>query len=441
MKKRVALQTYGCTLNQADSDIIEGILANSGYDIVDEDEADVIIINTCTVKGPTENKIIERIKGLEIRKRETGPIEAGASMVHGTKLRSIGNPKLVFCGCMAANSEKLRKISDAPIVWPGALANIAEAVEDALMGQVTEYKEMESKDNLARVYSKPIMRIGIAEGCTSNCHFCQTKLARPGLKSMSPQRILQIASQSIAMGAKEIQLTAMDTGAYGLDLDYPLPRLLRCIDELEGDFSVRLGMINPDHVKRLLPELIDAMKGKHIYRFLHIPVQSGSEKVCNDMGRKHTVEDFVDIIERFRQEIPDITIATDVIVGYPTETRDDFSKTLDLLTHMRLDVINLSKFSPRPGTAAKELPQLHNDEIKRRSIEATEHIRRVLANRNREYVGKGLDVLITEKKRDYTGRTPNYKQVVVKGFAGELGERLKVRITDANHGSLIGFRV
>jgi MiaB-like tRNA modifying enzyme len=422
-RAKVALETYGCTLNQADSDIIEGTLINKGYEIVSVDEADIIIINTCTVKGPTENRIVERIKSLEIRKRETG------------------SPKLVFCGCMAANSEKLRKLSDAPIVWPGALANIGEAVEDALCGQVTEYKDLEAKDDLARIFTKPIMRIGIAEGCTSNCHFCQTKLARPGLKSLNPQRILQIARESIDRGAKEIQLTAMDTGAYGLDLGYPLPALLKCVDEIEGNFFVRLGMINPDHVKRLMPDLIESMKGKHIYKFLHIPVQSGSEKVCKEMGRKHTVEDFVNILEQFRAEIPDITIATDIIVGYPTETEGDFEHTLKLLEQIRPDVVNLSKFSARPGTAAKELAQLHNDEIKRRSVKATEFVRKVLANRNDEYVGKEMDVLITEKQRDFTGRTPNYKQVVVRDFVGELGARIKVEITDANHGSLFGEKV
>jgi MiaB-like tRNA modifying enzyme len=419
--EKIAVLTYGCTLNQADSDIIEGSIDCLGYRVSSLEEADVIIINTCTVKGPTENRIIDKIIELESRKLKTG------------------NGKLVICGCMSANVPKLRKYTSAPIVWPGALARIGDAVEDALSGQATEYREPETKENLSRIYSKPIMRIGIAEGCTSSCNFCQTKLARPGLKSLSPQRILQIARESISKGAKEIQLTAMDTGAYGLDIGATLPDLLNCINEIEGDFFVRLGMINPDHVKKVKKDLIEAMKGDHIYKFLHIPVQSGSEKVCKEMGRKHTVAEFEEIVAQFRREIPDITIATDIIVGYPTETQNDFSRTLDLLEQIRPDVVNLSKFSAREGTVAKTLKQLHNDEIKRRSLEATDAITKVREEINRKYIGMELDVLVTEKQKDFTGRTGNYKQVVVKDYKGKLGSRVKVMITEANHGSLFAI--
>lgn len=421
--RRVAVVTYGCTLNQADSDIIQGTLSERGYCISGPEGADVIILNTCTVKGPTENKIIERIKSLENRKLKTG------------------NGQLVISGCMAANVQKLRRYTSAPIVWPGALARIGDAVEDALSGQVTEYREPGTKEGLPRLITKPIMRLGIAEGCTNSCYFCQTKLARPGLKSMNPKQVLQLVSEGARQGVKEIQLTAMDTGVYGMDLGTSLPELLNCIHEVEGDFLVRLGMINPEHVLRMREELIDALKRGKMYKFLHAPVQSGSERVCKEMNRRHSVEEFEEIVQEFRKEIPGITIATDIIVGYPRETQDDFSRTLDLVERVKPDVVNLSKFSPRPGTKAKELPQLHNDEIKRRSVEATKMVRRVLEEKNKRYIGRELDVLITEKQKSFTGRTINYKQVVVKDYEGGLGEMVKVKIEDANHGSLFASRV
>jgi len=418
-KPKILIETYGCTMNQADSDMIEAILRGRGCQVsVLEGEADVIILNTCTVKGPTENKILERIK----------------------RLGSL-DKKLVVAGCMSVNSDKLRKITGAPIVWPGAIGKIGEAVGDALCGQATEYKDVERKEGLPAAVTRPIMRLAIAEGCTGACSFCQTKLARPGLRSMRPQAVLKRMADGVAAGAKEIQLTAMDTGAYGLDIGTDLPSLLNRINDIDGDFFVRLGMINPDHALRMKEKLAAALKGPRFYKFLHLPVQSGSEKVCLDMGRKHTVAEFESIVRYFRAENPGITIATDIIVGYPTETEKDFSDTMELLKRVKPDITNVSRFSARPGTKAKELKPLSTQEVKRRSTEASALVKRICEERNQGLVGNVFDVLITEKQRDFTGRNEGYKQVVVKGFEGELGDVVKVKISGANHGSLFGSRV
>jgi threonylcarbamoyladenosine tRNA methylthiotransferase CDKAL1 len=417
-KPKILIETYGCTMNQADSDMIEGILRERGYPVSAlEDEADVIILNTCTVKGPTENRILERIK----------------------RLGSL-DKKLVVAGCMSVNQDKVRKITDAPIVWPGAIGRIGEAVEDALCSQVTEYKDAERKEGLPAIVTKPIMRLAIAEGCVGMCSFCQTKLARPGLRSMRPQAVLKRIADGLAAGAKEIQLTAMDTGAYGLDIGTELPPLLDCINELDGPFLTRLGMINPDHALRMKEKLVTALNGKRFYKFLHIPVQSGSERVCKDMNRKHTVAEFEGIVRDLRKGILGITIATDVIVGYPTETERDYKDTLEMLGRVKPDITNVSRFSARPGTKAKGLRPLPTQEVKRRSTEASALVKRISSERNKELIGQTFEVLITEKQKDYTGRNISYKQVVVKDFEGELGEMVKVKIKDANHGSLFGIR-
>jgi MiaB-like tRNA modifying enzyme len=415
---KIHIRTYGCTLNQADSDIMHALLSERHEVVDDEEQSDVTVLNTCTVKGATENKIFELMKRLQERDR-----------------------RFVVAGCLSANMEKVRRYAPhAPVVGTSSLRSICDAVEDAAEGKPTVYKGFEPKDGLPKAVTAPIMRIPINDGCVSSCSFCQTKLARPFLRSYSPKTVVKWLDESVRKEAREIQLTSMDSGAYGLDIKTGLVRLLDTIagHGCSGRFLVRLGMINPEHAKRMLQDIIRIMEHDRFYRFLHVPVQTGSEKVCREMGRKHTVRDFRDIVEAVRAEIPDATIATDIIVGYPTETEDDFRQTLDLLRDTEPDIVNVSKFSARPGTRAKELRQLHNDEIKRRSKEASMLVRRICEKRKKAYIGQRCEVLVTEESPDPKGRDINYHQVVVKGFRGRLGDFVDVEIIDANHGSLFG---
>ena len=425
---RIYLETYGCTLNQADSDIISALLIGSGHRLVDrEEDSDVVILNTCTVKGATENKIFERMRSLAKDGR-----------------------KFVVAGCLSANEKKIKKYAPlAPIVGPSSLAKINDAISDALANRPTIYKKPESKDQLPKLLTSPIARIPIGEGCVSACHFCQTRIARPYLKSYSPKTIVKWINKSIEAGAKEIQLTAMDAGAYGLDIKTNLERLLDAIANDDSssrpreanEYFIRLGMINPDHCKRMLPGIINALKHPRFYHFIHVPVQTGSEKVCKEMNRDHTVKDFIDIVQEIRSAVPDVMIATDIIVGYPTETEEDFQQTLSLLQSIKPETVNLSKFCPRPFTKAKELKQLPGKEIKRRSGVAAKLIREIGAGARKRFIGQKLRVLITEKDRDFKGRSIGYQQVVVKGFAGKLGDIVDVKIKDANHGSLFGQQI
>ena len=411
-------------MNQADSDILSAlILDNASYELTqDEDESEVVVLNTCTVKGATENKIIEQIKRLQL----------------------IGK-KIVVAGCLTANKDKIRKFApNASIIGTSSLQFICNAIDDAIAGRATEYLRNHPKDQLPKILQVPIMRIPINEGCISSCNFCQTKLARPFLSSYSPKTIVKWINKSVANGAREIQLTSMDTGAYGLDIKTNLIELLDLIinddssTKIDKEFFIRIGMLNPAHVKKMLPDIIRILKDKHFYKFIHIPVQTGSEKVCREMNRDHTVKDFIDIVDALRKSIPEIMISTDIIVGYPTETKKDFKETLNLLRKTNPDIINLSKFSARPGTKAKELKQLHNDEIKKRSTEATELVKKITEERKKRYVGKEYRVYIMEDDPDPKGRNINYQQVVVKNFKGELGDFVEVKIVDANHGSLFG---
>ncbi|MCI0503193.1 tRNA (N(6)-L-threonylcarbamoyladenosine(37)-C(2))-methylthiotransferase [Candidatus Micrarchaeota archaeon] len=423
---KVHIETYGCTLNQADSDIMHAILRTSHEMAPSNAHADVVVINTCTVKGATENKIFERIRKLE-----------------------TGNRKLVIAGCLAANIPKIRKYCPrAPIVTPSSLMHISEAVDDALAGRPMLYSAPESKEGLPRILTAPICRIPINDGCVSSCHFCQTRLARPFLRSYTPKTVVKWMNDAVLGGAREIQLTSQDSGAYGLDIKTNLLTLLDAIanDDSSGrvegaDYLVRLGMINPEHAKRMLPGILDALRGPRFYKFLHVPVQTGSEKVCREMNRDHTVRDFYDIVGAVRGAFPEASIATDIIVGYPTETEEDFEETLELVRRSKPEVVNVSKFSPRPGTAAKGLKEIPNLIVKRRSEVASALTKEITKERRMRYVGRRLRVLVSEKEKDFKGRAVNYHQVVVKGFSGKLGDFVDVDIYDANLGSLFGRAV
>jgi len=414
---RVYIETYGCTLNQADSDAIAGQLLRNGHLIVkNQKEAEVVVLNTCTVKGATESKIANRIR-----------------VIIGSKT------PLVIAGCMSANIKRLKLIApNASIVGTGAISHIGDAVNHVLEHTPAIFDKIEDKSELERIFTAPILRIPISEGCVNACYFCQTKIARPKLMSYRPRKIIDWIKHGLEKGAKEVQITSMDSGAYGMDIKTNFVQLLEQVNEIDGNFLVRIGMINPQHVKRLGPSLIECLKMKKFYKFIHVPVQTGSEKVCKEMNRGHTVKDFYEIVSQYKKEIPEILLSTDIIVGYPTETKEDFEETLKLIESCRIDVVNLSKFSARPGTKAKEMRKLQSQEVKKRSEIANKLIKEVSAEINEKFVGKQYEVLITERQRDFTGRNINYKQVVVKNFKGKIGDKINVEITDSNYGALFG---
>lgn len=415
---RVFIETYGCTLNQSDSEAMKGVLVENGVELCDEaDEADVILLNTCFVKTPTHQKIVERLRKLKGR-------------------------KLVVAGCMpAANRSVVEKVAPrATLLSPSSLSHVYEAVLAAHKGERKLFlaRKPENKYLLPRVREGVIARIPISEGCSSSCSFCVTKLARPVLFSYGEEEILAEIKRCVNAGFREIQLTSMDAGAYGADKRTDIVSLLRRIDRIPGRFLVRVGMMNPQHALRMLPELIDAFRSDRIYKFLHIPVQSGDNNVLRDMNRSYTVEEFLRVVLEFRKHFPELTIATDVIVGFPTETEDAFGRTLQLIRQLQPDVVNNSKFSPRPGTRAARMRQLPGSVIARRSREMSQLCRAVALEKNRKLVGRTFEVLLSERREGMmAGRTKTYKQVVVKG--GELGEFVNARICDATSCYLKGI--
>ncbi len=275
--------------------------------------------------------------------------------------------------------------------------------------------------------------INIAEGCNGGCSYCIVNKARGRLVSKSPENVIDEAKKLIKSGVAEIQLAAQDTASYGNDCGLGLPGLLKELCALPGDFMLRVGMMNPNSVLSIQDELLAAFGNPKIYRFMHIPVQSGSNRILKSMGRKYSVEDFIRITDGFRSAYPDITIITDVIVGFPGETESDFAESMSIMEYLQPDKVNITRFSRRPGTVAAELYDMPDRIKKDRSRAITRLCTEIAEQRNQRYKGEIIDSLVTECGRDKTmkARAGNYLGIVIKGTP-PLGSFLKIKVTDIN---------
>ena len=232
-----------------------------------------------------------------------------------------------------------------------------------------------------------------------------------------------------------------DNAAYGLDCRTNLIELLKKICSIKGNFYIRIGMMDPDNVLNILDELIEMYKNPKIFKFLHIPLQSGSDRILKLMNRKYKTEDFKKIIMKFKGEIPDITISTDIICGFPGETAKDFNLSLKLIAWLKPDVLNISRYWKRKGTLAAEFPnQVLGRDIKARSTAMTKLFSSIAPKRNKSWLGWSGKILIDEKGKpgSWIGRSFTYKPVVIKSDSNLAGQKLKVKITEAKPNYLIG---
>ena len=416
MKLKVYIETYGCAANKADSNIMRSLLLNRGHIIADTiDNADIVILNTCTVRGETERKIVKRIRELE-------------------ELRKERKFKLIISGCMVkAQPALISSITkDASLVAPQFTEEIVEVVE--------------SKEKIIKINGEHIQRkilptyieglqytVPIAEGCLGNCSYCIVKIARGKLRSFKLNQIVNAVKNAVAQGAKEIRLTAQDTAAYGCDIGTTLPELVSKITEIPGDFMIRIGMMTPNHALRILDELIEVYENEKVYKFLHLPLQSGDNRILKLMNRKYSVEEFKEIVYKFRGKYPELFLATDVIVGFPTESEEAFNNTCKVIMETQPDKIHISRFSPRPHTKAAAMPQILEPIKKKRSKIMTQLSFQIGLERNMKLIGKTRRVLPLErgKYESVKARLRNYKIVVIKEPKIKLGEWVKIKITGA----------
>ncbi len=411
----ISITTYGCAMNQSDSERIAGILKENNFEISDDGE--ILIVNTCSVKTPTEKKIIKKLKELEILGRN-----------------------VIVTGCLpAADSSIVNKFKNFSFIGNNII-DIVDAVKSISEGKrFIKLSGLKNKFCIPGIRQNPVVEIvPIAEGCLGSCSYCQTRLARGNLHSYPTDEIVRQIQNAVSSGVKEVWITAQDTGAYGIDTGENLPDLLERICEISYDFRVRIGMMNPNHVLDFLDELISVYKNDKIYKFLHIPVQSGDDKILRDMKRDYKVEDFKRIVEEFRNNF-DITISTDVITGFPTETEKEFENTLNLIKEIRPDVLNISRFWPRPGTSAEKLNQHHGRVTKSRSRRMNNLFGELGLEQNRKWVGWRGRALVSEKTENgFCARNFAYKPIILKSKENLFGRSVDVKITDSTYYDLRG---
>ncbi len=425
---RVFVDPYGCTLNQGEAYMIGELARSMGHEVVErEEEADVVVLGTCVVIERTERDMWKRI----------------------TRLAESGK-KLVVSGCLPqVFGEKLASIAPEVFVVPPGNMDLA-----------ADFFSSEKPDNGVSLRPGVVGVVGyvpIATGCLGNCAYCITHLARGRLRSYPPCDVVRWVVDAVRRGAREVRLSAQDTGVYGFDIGTDLPSLLREIGGVRekigggvpGDFMLRVGMMNPLGLKRISAGLVDVIGGGGVFRFLHLPVQSGSDRVLSAMRRGYSVEEYVWLVEDLRDRLGSFTLATDIILGFPGEKKEDFMESMRLLDRLRPDVVNITRFSPRPGTLAVELARKNPPPpgwvVKEWSRAMTEKRFSISTEINRRFVGKELRALVVERERRGGGvvaRTEDYRAVVVKHPRKKsLGRWIRVKITGAGHVYLKGEEV
>ncbi len=485
---KIYIKTYGCTANHADSRYIAEAITNIGHTLCDEANAEIIIVNTCTVTECTEQRVLSYIKH---HRNKKDVIVAGclpaAQPEHMYQLgidkfitpRTLNDitklipknitkptPENTASSLIPQNPLPTSTSIAAPMETMGCghkithnhlPASTAIAAQDSLFLHLIakQSRVISAHEGCSSLFlhtkgaahnhlpsSTSIAAVNIATGCIGVCSYCIVKKARGELTSKPIPEIKQEVIKLISNGIWEIQLAGQDTACYGLDTGCSLPELLHELSSIPGDFRIRVGMMNPAAAKNITGELIEAYQSEKIYKFLHLPVQSGSDIILEDMQRHYKTEDYRKIISAFRSSYPDGIVSTDFIVGYPTETKEDFQRTLALLREMQAFKVNITRFSPRPHTKAIQLKEISSGIKKERSRELTKEHHRIAEQILHRYIGKTCDVTVTKRGKNNTSitRDDNYRYIVIKEKL-PLTSHHRVKITDAAVTYLIGKRM
>lgn len=420
MTRRYYIETYGCSLAEFDSSVMEYVLESSGFTRVsDISEADVVVVNTCAVRLDTEQRIAERLEFIT---------------------RSYPDKLLVVAGCLVKARPGLvaRVAPRASLISPQNVHRVVEAIEVLEKGS-----KLVALDGFRDTSWLPTPRpsgatatIMIQEGCLGDCSFCITKIARRQVKSYPPRLIVETIAKLVEMGVIEIRLTGLDTAVYGVDLPGrpTLADLLNMIlDKVEGDYMLRVGMMTPEQALEVIDELLEAYRDPRVYKYFHIPIQSGDDRVLKLMNRGYTVKEYKNLHSKIKAWYPEAMIATDIIVGHPGEDEEAFQNTLRIVRELRFEKIHIAQYSIRPHTRSAAMPQVPDGVKKVRSsilAKVAEEIGYEITSR---YKGKVVDVVVTEegfRKGSLVGRMINYIPVIILYDKKLLGARAKVLVKE-----------
>ncbi|KAH9491982.1 Threonylcarbamoyladenosine tRNA methylthiotransferase [Bulinus truncatus] len=397
-----------------------GQLAAYGYKITDQKEdANLWLLNSCTVKNPAEDHFRNAIK----------------------EAKSQGK-LLVLAGCVPQGHQKADYIQGLSVIGVQQIDRIVEVVEETLKGnsvRLLGQKKSSGKKaggaplSLPKIRKNPLIEIiAINTGCLNQCTYCKTKHARGDLGSYRPNEIVERAKQSFSEGVVELWLTSEDLGAYGRDIGVTLPELLwKLIDVVPEGAMIRLGMTNPPYILEHLEEMAKILSHPRVYSFLHVPVQSGSDSVLMDMRREYCVADFQHVVDYLRERVPDVNIATDLICGFPTETDQDFAESMALVEKYKFASLFINQFFPRPGTLAYKMQRIPAQEVKKRTKAVSELFQSYHPYTHK--LGQVQDVLVTEISFDeqyFVGHNKSYDQVLVLKQEGIMGKIVRVEIVE-----------
>ncbi|MDD6733639.1 MAG: tRNA (N6-isopentenyl adenosine(37)-C2)-methylthiotransferase MiaB [Lachnospiraceae bacterium] len=383
------VETFGCQMNARDSEKLIGILEASGFTIIDSEEADFVIYNTCSVRDNANQKVYGRL-----------------GVLNGIKKRNPGM-KIALCGCMTQEETAVNKIRQSyPFVdLIFGTHNIFTFAELLYRLYAEEKKIIEIWDGTGKIVENlPVDRkyhyksgINIMFGCNNFCSYCIVPYVRGRERSREPEEIIQEIEALVADGVIEVMLLGQNVNSYGRNLEHPISfaKLLKRVEAIEGLKRIRFMTSHP---KDLSDELIDVMKhSDKICRHLHLPLQSGSNRILKAMNRKYTKEQYLELAARIRREIPDIAITTDIIVGFPGETKEDIEETLDVIRKVQYDNAFTFIYSKRTGTPAASMPnQVPEEEVKDNFNRVLTLVQDCARSQVSKLTGKVLEALVEE---------------------------------------------
>lgn len=428
--RRVYIETYGCQMNLADSEIVGGLLTREGYAFTrDMSEADVILVNTCAIRDNAEQRIRGRLGLYRHFKR--------------------GKPGLVVgvLGCMA---ERLReslvrkdRLADL-VVGPDEYRKLPEILEHAINGEkgiAVRLSRVENYEDIEPLRTDGITAwVSVMRGCDKFCTFCVVPFTRGRERSRSLKSVVEEVRRLFERGFREVTLLGQNVNSYR-DGEYDFADLVTSVASIDRSLRVRFMTPHPqDMTEKLLAAIA---REPNLCKHVHLPVQSGSDRILELMNRTYTVEHYRRLVERVRREIPEVSLTTDIISGFPTETEGDHRMTMDLMREIRYDGAYTFKYSPRERTKAWEMGDTVPEEVKsRRVTEATDLQHRISGKLSQKFVGTVQRILVegpSRKSRDQsTGRTDTNRLVVFPKNGEHPGDYLDVRILGANAATLFG---
>lgn len=419
--QKIWVRTWGCSHNSSDGEYMAGQLAAYGYTITDNAaEADLWLLNSCTVKSPAEDHFRNSIKKAREEKK-----------------------KVVLAGCVPQAQPRQDYMQGLSIIGVQQIDRVVEVVEETIKGHSVRLLG-QKKDNgkrlggarldLPKIRKNPLIEIiSINTGCLNACTYCKTKHARGDLASYAIEELVNRARQSFQEGVCEIWLTSEDTGAYGRDIDTDLPTLLwKLVEVIPEGAMLRLGMTNPPYILEHLEEMAKILNHPRVYAFLHVPVQSASDSVLMDMKREYCIADFRRVVDFLKEKVPGITVATDIICGFPGETDEDFQETMKLVEAYKFPSLFINQFYPRPGTPAARMPQVPAQIKKQRTKELSRLFHSYDPYDHK--IGERQKVLVTEESFDskfYVAHNRFYEQVLVPKNPEFMGKMVEVDIFEA----------